>query len=535
MSIIREYTGNVSPELKKKALSALSRYKADKESLRRRIIDNASWYKSQSDNNFNANTNELKSSTSFVFGAIENKYADAVDNFPSVNILERSIDDERTARILSKIVPVQMDMSGFKKVYKANWRKKLKYGTAVYGVFYDEEEKDIEIRAIDLLNIYCDMRVSDVQNSKFLFIINAVDNDFLCQKYPEMRELFEGDASMEDYGGTTSVENKTIVVDCYYKKGDGSLHLMKMVDDNIIDATEDTPGYEKGLYEHGKFPVVFDVLYPEDNCPFGFGLVDIIKNPQMYIDKLDSAIIKNIMVSSKQRWLYKESVGVNEEDLLDMSKDIIKVQGDLGGIVPQQATSLGEFALSHLGNKIDRLKEIAGNRDFQQGGVNGGVTAASAISALRQTGEKQSRAIIDDSYDTYKDIVLMVVELMREFFDEQRVYRIIDERGEKHFETFSRENLFRDSVQSDALGFEVGTKREKVEIDIEIIPQKRNAFTRESTNELLLSLWKAGVFSAENIDSAIILIRLMDFEGKEKLVDDLMGVAERGVLNEQGN
>lgn len=529
MSIIREYTGNVSPELKEKALSAFSRYKADKETLRRRIIDNASWYANRGITAYNAQTNELASSTSFVFGAIENRYADAVDNYPVVNLLERTIGDEHTAKILSKIVPVQLDMSGFKKVYKSNWRKKLKYGTAVYGVFYDEEKGDIEIRAVDLLNIYCDMHVSDVQDSKFLFIVNAVDNDFLCERYPAHRELFGGDASMEDYGGTTSVDNKTIVVDCYYKKSGGVLHMMKLVDDIIIDATEDTEGYENGLYEHGKFPVVFDVLYPEDNCPFGYGLVDIIKNPQMYIDKLDGAIIKNIMVSSKQRWFYKESVGVNEEDLMDMSKDLVKVQGDPSDIIPQQATSLGEFALLHLGNKIDRLKEIAGNRDFQQGGVNGGVTAASAITALRQTGEKQSRAVIDDSYDAYKDIVLMVIELMREFFTQKRVYRITDERGIKHFEEFSREDLYRQSPQSDALGFDIGTtKRERVELDIEIVPQKQNVYTRESTNELLLSLWKAGIFPKGSIESSVMMIRLMDFDGKEKLIDDMMSFLEKG-------
>ena len=530
MSIITQYQGNVTPALKEKALNAFARYKSDKESLRRRIIDNASWYASRGVTAYNSQTNELEASTSFVFGAIENRYADAVDNYPAVNLLERTLGDEHTAKILSKIVPIQLDMSGFKKVYKSNWRKKLKYGTSVYGVFYDEEKGDIEIRSVDLLNIYCDMHVSDVQNSKFLFIANAIDNDLLLERYPQHRDLFSGDASMEDYSGTVGMDSKTVVVDCYYKKGDGTLHMMKLVDDNIIDATEDTPGYEKGLYEHGKFPVVFDVLYPEDNCPFGYGLVDIIKNPQMYIDKLDSAIIKNIMVSSKQRWFYKESVGVNEEDLMDFSKDLVKVQGDPSGIVPQQASSLGEFALMHLGNKIDRLKEIAGNRDFQQGGVNGGVTAASAITALRQTGEKQSRALIDDAYDAYKDIVIMVIELMREFFSEKRVYRITDEMGIKRFEEFSKDDLFHEAPQSDALGFDIGrTKKERVELDIEIIPQKQNFYTRESTNELLLSLWKAGILPKESIESSVMMIRLMDFDGKEKLIDDLMKLSQKEV------
>jgi len=75
---------------------------------------------------------------------------------------------------------------------------------------------------------------------------------------------------------------------------------------------------------------------------------------------------------------------------------------------------------------------------------------------------------------------------------------------------------------SDVLGFDVGlTKKERVEVDIEVVPQKRSPYTRESTNELLLSLWKENVFSQGNIDSSVMLLRLMDFDGKEKLIDDL--------------
>ena len=528
-----EYTGKVSGELKTKAIAAFSRYKADKEELYRRILDNTDWYRKRNSLSLMPKTNELNVSTSFVFSAIENKYADAVDNFPSVNLLERCRDDEKTAQILSKIVPTQLDMSGFKKVYKKNWRKKLKYGTAVYGIFYNEEKDDIEIRSVDLLNVYCDMHVSDVQDSRFLFIVNAVDNDLLCEKYPRYRELFSGDASMEDYGGINSISEKTVVVDCYYKKSNGTLHMMKLVNDNIIDATEDTQGYENGLYSHGLYPVVFDVLYPEDNCPFGFGLIDVIKNPQMYIDKLDSAIIKNIMVSSKQRWFYKDSVGVNEDELMDFSKDLVKVQGDPSNIVPQQATSLSEFALTHLDNKIDRLKEIAGNRDFQQGGVNGGVTAASAITALQQTGEKQSRAVIDDSYDAYKEIVVMVIELMREFYTKKRVYRITNELGEKEFEEFSNDALYHEVPQKDALNFEVGkTKRERVEIDIEVVPQKRNPYTRESTNEMVLSLWKSGVFTSKSPSAAVMMLKLMEFDGKEKLIEDIKNLQQEAIPQE---
>lgn len=326
-----EYRGVIAPEFIQKAHRMYDKYKGDKAELNKRIIDNNKWYKSNYSRLLNSKTNETEPATAFIFSAIENKYADAIDNFPIPNLLEREPSDSRTAKILSKIIPVQLDMSGFKRVYKDNWRRKLKHGTAVYGVFYNEQENDIDIRAIDLMNIYCDMRVRDVQDSQFLFITNTVDNDILKEMYPDFKPLFHGDASVETYSGTHQLEDRTEVIDCYYKKADGALHMMKFVGSTVIDATEDTEGYEDGLYSHGMYPVIFDVLYPEEDCPFGFGIVDTIRNPQQYIDKLDGIIIKNALLSGKQRYLVKENGNINERPICSM-KTAMKLTGSLRAI-----------------------------------------------------------------------------------------------------------------------------------------------------------------------------------------------------------
>lgn len=202
--------------------------------------------------------------------------------------------------------------------------------------------------------------------------------------------------------------------------------MIKFVGTTVIDSTEDTEGYEHGLYKHGMYPVIFDVLYAEEDCPFGFGIVDVIRNPQQYIDKLDGIIIKNAILSGKQRYLVKENGNINEKEFLDYSKDIVHVTGsvDETNIKPIQANGLSNYVLEHRIEKINELKEVVGNRDFQQGGTSNGVTAATAITSLQQAGEKLSRAIIDDSYDAYKSLIIMIIELMREFYDEERIYRI---------------------------------------------------------------------------------------------------------------
>ncbi|MBR0088411.1 MAG: hypothetical protein IJP94_01085, partial [Clostridia bacterium] len=474
-----------------------------------------------------------KPATAFIFSAIENKYADAIDNFPVPNLLEREPSDQETAKILSKIIPAQLDMSGFKKVYKKNWRRKLKDGTGIYGVFYNEDREDIDIRPLGIMDVYCDMYLTDVQESQFFFIAQAIDNAILKDAYPKYKDLFRGDADIQSYkGDSEKLEDKTEVIDCYYKKTDGTLHMIKLVGNNVILATEDMDGYENGLYDHGMYPVIFDVLYPEEDCPFGFGVVDVIKNPQMYVDKLDGIILKNAMLSGNPRTLMKNSSGINENEFKDYTNDIVHCTGDVGeqNIRTLTVDAIPQQVMSHRDNKKNELKEVVGNRDFQQGGTMGGVTAASAITSLQQAGEKLSRAIIDDSYDVYKDLVIMVISLMREFYTEERVYRITNEMGSVEFKEFDSSMLMK--PETDALGFPIDEYK-RVEFDIGVIPQRENPFSKEANNQTIMNLWQSGFFLPQNLGVATVALQCMNFDGKEKLMEQLREMNEQQQMAQQ--
>ena len=508
----------ISSAFLSKALDAYQKYKGDKELLNQRVRENDYWYKARYGAVINPKSNETEPVTAFIFSAIENKFADAVDNYPMPNVLEREPSDRAVADILSKVVPVQLDMADFKKAYKTNWRRKLKHGTGIYGIFYKNQQ--IKICPLSILNVYCDMHVEDVQDSQFLFIVNAVDNDELCTIYPHHSEKFTGNATVEAFDGSHEIEDKTEIIDCYYKKH-GRVHCMKLCRNEIIAATEEGD-YPNGIYSHGMYPVVFDVMYPEEDCPFGFGVIDVAKNPQAYIDKLDSAIIKNAVLSSKIRFLIKDSGAVNEEEVLNCDNDIIHVAGsvDTDSIRELQTSNMPAYVIEHRSLKINELKEVVGNRDFQQGGTSGGVTAASAISALQETGNKLARSAIDDSYDSYKQVVIMVIELMREFFEEKRIFRITGSGDEHRYAEFSSSMLYKQQ----------GDKAEPIIFDVDIVPQKQNPFQRESNNSTIIQLWQAGFFNPQMSSMAVVALEAMNFDGKDTIIKQLKSM---GAVAEQ--
>jgi hypothetical protein len=122
-------------------------------------------------------------------------------------------------------------------------------------------------------------------------------------------------------------------------------------------------------------------LFPVKDSPWGFGYLDIMKNPQKDIDKLDQAIIRNAMMKARPRYWAKKNANINVDEFADWDNEIVEVAtGELGDSVRKiDVDDVPAGAMNHLVNKIDELKETSGNRDFNQGGTSAGVTAAASI------------------------------------------------------------------------------------------------------------------------------------------------------------
>ena len=513
------YNGNISKTFLDEALEAYRIYKSDKELLMQRVRDNERYYRECYSATTDALRNNAACNTSFIMSAIENICSDASESYPEPNILEREPEGENAADALSKLIPITLDRANFRKIFKEGTRNKAKYGTAIYGVFYDEELCDVDIRCIDICDIFVDMHISNIQDSRFMFTSAAIDNDTLKRRYPKFENLFTGDTTVDSlYTEGYTLKNRSSVIDCYYKKPSGEVHMMKICNSTIIAATEDMKGYENGLYNHGKYPVVFDVMYQQNHCPFGFGLIDIGKGTQIEIDKLDKAITENIMCAAKPRYLSKRNSGIDVEKFRNLENQIIEFEGDPENIKPNQSAGLSSEAITHRERKKDELKELLANRDFQQGETTGGVTAASAIEALQQSGEKRSRSMISDSYDAYREIVKMIIEIIRQFYDNERSFRTKDDNGKKTFISFSNELMYKYDSEH--------CSKYPLEFDIDVVAQRENPYTREMTNNTMLTMWQSGLFKPENIDSTILLLKNMSFDGKDKLIANLQDFKE---------
>lgn len=516
----------IGEEQVRQALLTLNRYRQGKANLESRIIENEQWYKLRHWGCMDSNRKSpVEPVSGWLFNAIANKHADAMDHIPAPVILPREEADRGEAEVLSAVVPVVLEQNDFEQVYDSLWDYKLKAGTGVYGIFWDKEKLgglgDIAIRKVDVLNLFWESGITDIQRSRNLFHVQLLDNDLLEQEYPWLQGKL-GEAALEVgrylYDDTVDTTGKSAVVDWYYKKrrsGKTVLHYCKFVGDTVLFATENEPEFaDRGWYDHGRYPFVFDPLFSVEGSPCGFGYIDVGKSAQEYIDRGNQAILQNMLVNARPRHFIRSDGEVNEEEYADLSRDFIHVQGNLGqdSILPVQTKPLNDIYVTIINNKINELKEVTGNRDISTGGTASGVTAASAIAAMQEAGSKLSRDNIKASYRAFRQVVLMVIELIRQFYDVPRCFRILGSDGVTRFVRYGNTALM-PQHQGMELGQDLGYRLPL--FDVQVNAQKQSAYSRLSQNEMALQFFGAGFFDPARAEQALACLDMMDFDRKE--------------------
>lgn len=539
----------------RKAHQTLLKYKEGKANLEKRIVENEQWYKLRHwECMRKAKKDEVEPSSGWLFNAIANKHADAMDNFPSPNILPREEGDKDEAEMLSSIIPVVLEQAEFEETYDNVWDYKLKAGTGIYGVFWDKSKLnglgDIAIRKVDIINLFWESGITDIQKSRNLFHVELQDNDVLIAMYPQLEGKLssEGGADVSKYVYDDNVDttNKSAVIDWYYKKnqnGKQVLHYCKYVNDVVLFATENEtqpvaddignmirPAMaESGWYDHGLYPFVFDPLFSVEGTPCGFGYIDIGKSAQEYIDRGNQAIMKNMLANTKPRHFIRSDGSVNEQEYADMNRDFVHVDGNLGqdSIMPIQGKMLSNIYVEVINNKVDELKEVTGNRDISTGGTSSGVTAASAIAAMQEAGSKLSRDSNKASYRAFRKVVLMVIELIRQFYDLPRCFRILGEAGAEKFVAYSNAGI-KPQRMGDMFGVDMQTRLPL--FDVEITAQKQSPYTKMAQNELALQFYSAGFFNPQMADQALACLDMMDFPRKQFIMQK---VSQNGGMYQQ--
>ena len=141
------------------------------------------------------------------------------------------------------------------------------------------------------------------------------------------------------------------------------------------------------------------------------------------------------------------------------------------------------------------------------------MTSGSAITALQTASDKLVRDSVTFSYIAFEEIVRLMIELIRDFYDEPRVFRINGDDGKNKFESVSSAALF--------------SRGESSVFDISLTVEKNNPYQRAMHNQLILELNGNGLLNPDNFEVCAFILKNLNFDGKEKLLQDLEELCEK--------
>ena len=545
----------IGSEQLKQFTQVLQKYKAGKTVTEQRIIAAESWWKLRNTTEEQKETEigkdkSFTSKSGWLHNVIVSKHADAMEAYPEPNILPREQGDRGEARMLTAIVPCVLEQNDFETTYsESNWRK-MRGGTGTYKVIWDKNKLnglgDISVEHVNLLNLYWEPGITNIQKSRYFFHTELCDKDILEQSYPEqLKDGLKGNTFINTkflYDDHVDTENKVTVIEVYYHKyidGKKTLQYCKYVNDIVLYSTEnDTqpiideltgevkqPLALTGLYDHGKYPYVFDPLFPIEGSPCGYGYVDICKNPQTEIDLLKTSFVKNAMTGAIPRYLSRNDGSINEEEFLDLSNPLIHVNDVREDALRRvEHNSLDGNYINVLMQTIQELRETSGNTETSTGNVSSGVTAASAIAALQEASGKGSRDSTMSAYRAYSEIVEMVIELIRQFYNLPRKFRILGQYGAEQYVTYTNAGI-KPQHQGIDFGQDMGFRLPV--FDIKVSAQKKNVYTKVTQNELAIQFFQLGFFNPQMTDQALMCLDMMEFDGRDEIMQK---VAQNGTM-----
>ena len=536
----------------------LEEYKAGKVQTEQRILASENWWKlrnsieEQKDSKA-AGDDGFKAVSGWLHNVIVSKHADAMKAYPEPNILPREQGDKGEALMLSAIIPCILEQNHFEQTYSdANWQK-LKTGTGLYKVVWDKSKLhglgDISVTRVNLLNVYWEPGVTDIQRSRYFFHTELEDKDVLEERYPQLQGKLKGQSFFSTkflYDDHVKTENKHTVIEVYYHKyiqGKNTLQYCRYVGDQVIYATENEvqpigdpmTGQDKppmavtGLYDHGKYPYFFDALFPIEGSPCGYGYVDLCRNPQTEIDILKTSMVKNAMVGATPRYFSRIDGNINEEEFLNTSKPIVHVSGNVDEATLRRIdhTPLDGMYVNLLDRSIDELRETSGNTEAATGSTPGSVTAASGIAALQEAAGKTSSDSTQASYRVYSQIVDMCIELIRQFYDMPRKFRILGQYGMERYVTYTNQGI-QPQHQGNDFGQDMGFRLPV--FDIKVSAQKKNVYTKVAQNELALQFFQLGFFNPQMVDQSLMCLEIMDFDDKDIIMQK---ISQMGTMHQK--
>lgn len=463
-----------------------------------------------------------------------NCIADQMDNMPEALMLPETKDLEQVAEDLTDIVRFVLARNNYESLHRRRVEDCFCTGTSVTQVAWDEAmdggEGNVAIFRWPIESFLWDPASENIQDSRAVFKVSWHPKSWYEQHYPDKAEdigsdegeysqLGKADAQQQSHPAD---EQKTLLVEYWYRTYDAkkrgyTISVAYLAGGVLLEKYED-------VYTHGMYPFVLDVYTPIEGLPVGDGLIQECVPMMRYVNRYASYIDMNLRMASKGRLLVDRNAGIDKNALLDWETDVVEGDRiDASALQWMQTVPFTGAVTQQMLQLQTDIKQDSGQNQFTRGETAGGVTAASAISALQEAGGKITRLRTNVLNQGFKGIVEQVMWLISQYYDKNRVMYVTG----KQEGTSSQREVKADPAR--LFGKQKGKHLPPPPYTVQVQVQRRNPLRQQAQNELFMQAYSMSAQAGQYFPLSA-LFELLHVDGKERILPVLR---ENEVIQQQ--
>lgn len=343
--------------------------------------------------------------TNVIHRIIESQIADLVDKPYSSAAKGWEPGDDMFARQAQNIIDFVLYRNKFKDKINISEHDRLELGTTIIKVWFDDSALDGKglpvFDTVSPANFFMDPKVAnphDLQSGEFVIHATPRSLSWFRENF-ELGKYVRREVSIpynpqsvftDDDTDTvhTSTSQKALLLECYLKDEDGEVYCLHVANDIVLeDSRESLKG--KRLQRRNMYPFRMINCYPRRGTAWGMGDVELLIPTQDLINELDDQIRLNARLSGNPQIV----VGMGAGKGFDFRKWTtapglripMRDHNAYSVVRPQPVSPDIPIRREKAFQEADL---IAGTPDVNRGEKPGAVTAASAIMALQQAGQK---------------------------------------------------------------------------------------------------------------------------------------------------